>query len=188
MTCWRKSKGSRHEPLRGELPMTGYAAVIEFPRMRVAIHIEDERLTGIRYLPPETPLMAPKGELAERAVLQIERYLGDPDAPFDLPLAVRGSAFQRDVWRQISAIPRGRTRTYGDLARRIGGEARAVGQACGDNPFPIVVPCHRVVAADGLGGFSHHVDGYLMEAKKWLLKHEGNLQMYETGELWPAPR
>ncbi len=168
--------------------MSGYAAVIEFPRMRVAIDISDEVLTGIRYLPPETPLVAPRGELAERAVEQIQRYLIDPDAPFDLPLEVKGSEFQRDVWKQISAIPRGRTLTYGDLARRIGGEARAVGQACGDNPFPIVVPCHRVVAADGLGGFSHHVDGYLMEAKKWLLKHEGNLQMYETGELWPAPR
>lgn len=168
--------------------MSAYAAVIEFPRMRVGISIRDEMLTGIRYLPADTRLVAPSGVLAERAARQIERYRDDPDAVFDLPLRVVGSSFQRDVWNQISAIPRGRTRTYGDLARRIGGEARAVGQACGDNPFPIVVPCHRVVAADGLGGFSHHVDGYLLEAKKWLLKHEGNLQMYETGELWPAQK
>ncbi len=160
------------------------AAVIEFPRMRVGISVESEAVTGIRYLPPETALMAPESNLAERAVRQIERYRDDPDAVFGLPLHPSGTNFQRDVWRQISAIPRGRVRTYGELARRIGGEARAVGQACGDNPFPIVVPCHRVVAADGLGGFSHHVDGYLLEAKKWLLKHEGNLQMYETGQLW----
>ena len=160
-------------------------AVIEFPRMRVGIRIEGDVLTAIRYLPPETALVAPQSALAERAVRQIERYRDDPDAAFDLPLCETGTAFQRDVWLQISDIPRGRTRTYGELARRIGGEARAVGQACGDNPFPIVVPCHRVVAADGLGGFSHHVDGYLLEAKKWLLKHEGNLQMYETGTLWP---
>lgn len=165
--------------------MSPYAAVIEFPRMRVGIRIENEVLTGIRYLPRETALVAPTSELAERAVRQIERYRDDPDAAFDLPLNETGTTFQRDVWRQISAIPRGRVRTYGELALRIGGEARAVGQACGDNPFPIVVPCHRVVAADGLGGFSHHVDGYLLDAKKWLLKHEGNLQMYETGQLWP---
>ena len=162
--------------------------MIEFPKMRVGIRIEGGVLTGIRYLPPETPLKSPEGELAERAVRQIEHYKDDPDATFDLPLATDGTPFQRDVWRQISAIPRGRTRTYGDLARRIGAEARAVGQACGDNRFPIVIPCHRVVAADGLGGFSHHVDGYLMEAKKWLLKHEGNIQMYESGELWPGAR
>lgn len=162
-----------------------YAAVIEFPRMRVGISISDGKLTGIRYLPPDTGIVAPVSELAERAVKQIERYRDDPDASFDLPLCEAGTDFQREVWRQISAIPRGRVRTYGELARRVGGEARAVGQACGDNPFPIVVPCHRVVAADGLGGFSHHVDGYLLEAKKWLLKHEGNLQMYETGQLWP---
>jgi methylated-DNA-[protein]-cysteine S-methyltransferase len=167
---------------------TYYAAVIEFPKMRVGIRIEGEVLTGIRYLPPETPLVAPESALAERAARQIERYREDPDASFDLPLSAQGTAFQRDVWRQISDIPRGRIRTYGELARRIGGEARAVGQACGDNPYPIVVPCHRVVAADGLGGFSHHVDGYLMETKKWLLKHEGNLQMYESGELWPEAR
>jgi methylated-DNA-[protein]-cysteine S-methyltransferase len=165
--------------------MDDYAAVIAFPRMRVGVRIHGEALTAIVYLPPETELKAPEGELAERAVRQIERYLDDPDALFDLPLAVGGSRFQRDVWRQISAIPRGRTKTYGELARRVGGEPRAVGQACGDNPFPIVVPCHRVVGADGLGGFSHHTGGYLLEAKKWLLKHEGNLQMYESGQLWP---
>jgi methylated-DNA-[protein]-cysteine S-methyltransferase len=165
--------------------MTSYAAVIEFPKMRVGVRIDGDALTGIVYLPPDTPLKTPEGTLAERAVRQIEQYRDDPDAVFDLPLAVEGSRFQRDVWRQISDIPRGRTRTYGELARRVGGEARAVGQACGDNPFPIVVPCHRVVAADGLGGFSHNTGGYLIEAKKWLLKHEGNLQMYESGQLWP---
>ena len=168
--------------------MSAYAAVIEFPRMRVGIRIEGDALTGIVYLPPETPLLAPQGALAGQAVRQIEKYRDDPDASFDLPLSGKGTQFHRAVGRQISAIPRGRTRTYGDLARRIGSEARAVGQACGDNPFPIVVPCHRVVAADGLGGFSHHVDGYLLESKKWLLKHEGNIQMYESGELWPEAR
>src|SRR4051812_8702277 len=117
-----------------------YAAIIEFPRMRVGIRIRGEALAGIVYLPPETELQAPDCPLAELAVRQIERYRDDPDATFDLPLAAEGTAFQRDVWRQISAIPRGRTRTYGELARSVGGEPRSVGQACGDNPFPIVVP------------------------------------------------
>src|SRR4051794_12381133 len=106
-----------------------YAAVIEFPRMRVGIRIRGDALAGIVYLPPEAKLRAPECDLAERAVRQIERYKDDPDATFDLPLSVDGTAFQRDVWRQISAIPRGRTRTYGELARRVGGEPRSVGQA-----------------------------------------------------------
>ena len=73
----------------------------------------------------------------------------------------------------MCAIPRGKTRTYGELAKRARRPMRArVGQACGDNRLPIVIPCHRVVAADGIGGFAHATGGYLMEAKRWLLVHE----------------
>jgi methylated-DNA-[protein]-cysteine S-methyltransferase len=110
--------------------------------------------------------------LAERAARQLERYRDDPDAGFDLPLLVEGTDFQKRVWDAMCAIPRGRTRTYGELARELGGEARAVGQACGDNRLPIVIPCHRVVAAAGIGGFGHATGGYLLEAKRWLLMHE----------------
>jgi methylated-DNA-[protein]-cysteine S-methyltransferase len=78
----------------------------------------------------------------------------------------------------MRAIPRGRTRTYGEFARELGGEARAVGQACGDNRLPIVIPCHRVVAADGIGGFAHATDGYLIEAKRWLLLHEAQADAF----------
>jgi methylated-DNA-[protein]-cysteine S-methyltransferase len=65
------------------------------------------------------------------------------------------------------------------MARKLGGEARAVGQACGDNKLPIVIPCHRVVAADGIGGFSHSTGGYLIEAKRWLLMHESSADAFE---------
>jgi methylated-DNA-[protein]-cysteine S-methyltransferase len=116
--------------------------------------------------------MAPRNALAERAARQLERYREDADAPFDLPLAIEGTPLQKGVWQAMCAIPRGRTRTYGELARELGTEARAVGQACGDNRLPIVIPCHRVVAADGIGGFGHATSGYLLEAKRWLLMHE----------------
>ena len=79
---------------------------------------------------------------------------------------------QRGVWEAMCAIPRGKTRTYGELARESGADARAIGQCCGDNRLPIVIPCHRVVAADGIGGFSHTSEGYLIEVKRWLLAHE----------------
>lgn len=148
------------------------SAVIAFPAMKVGVGTRDDVLTGIVYLPPETPAMAPRDRLAERAMRQIERYRDDPDAAFDLPLELRGTPFQRRVWHALERIPRGELRTYGALAKALGSAARAVGQACGENHFPLVIPCHRVVAAGGLGGFAHARAGYLLEAKRWLLEHE----------------
>uniref|UniRef100_UPI00145D05CA methylated-DNA--[protein]-cysteine S-methyltransferase n=1 Tax=Aromatoleum evansii TaxID=59406 RepID=UPI00145D05CA len=111
--------------------------------------------------------------LAERAATQLLEWLDDPDRPFDLPLAERGTAFQRRVWSAIAAIPRGAHRTYGEIAAEIGSAARAVGQACGANPFPIIVPCHRVMAAGGgIGGFANSTGGYLLDTKRWLLRFE----------------
>ncbi|RDS98677.1 methylated-DNA--[protein]-cysteine S-methyltransferase, partial [Burkholderia contaminans] len=82
--------------------------------------------------------------------------------------------FQHRVWDVISDIPPGTVLTYGQVAKRIGSAPRAVGQACGANYFPLVIPCHRVVAAGGLGGFANHDDnGYYQKVKRWLLAHEG---------------
>lgn len=147
-------------------------AVIAFPKMKVGVQAPGDVVVTIHYLPPEAALVAPRNALAERAVRQLEHYRDDPDAPFDLPIAPRGTEFQRRVWDALMRIPCGTVKTYGTLAREIGGVARAVGQACGDNHLPIVIPCHRVVAANGLGGFAHSRGGYLLEAKKWLLGHE----------------
>src|SRR5512132_3523099 len=157
-----------------------WEAIIEFPKMKVAVATRRDgpgnaRVAAIRYLPPTVQSKAPENALAERAARQLERYREDPDAKFDLPLLIEGTDFQRRVWDAMCAIPRGRTLTYGELARKLEGAGfdvpRAVGQACGDNRLPIVIPCHRVVAADGLGGFGHATGGYLLEAKRWLLMH-----------------
>lgn len=153
----------------------GFDAVVAFPAMKVAVRTDDAHVTEIRYLPPGTQALAPRNALSERAARQLERYRDDPDAAFDLPIAPRGTQFQLQVWRALTQIARGSTRTYGSLARELHGEARAVGQACGDNRLPLLIPCHRVVAADGLGGFAHSRGGYLMEAKSWLLAHENAL-------------
>jgi methylated-DNA-[protein]-cysteine S-methyltransferase len=130
-------------------------------------------------LPPQGEVVAPRNALAERAAHQIERYREDPGARFDVPLLIEGTEFQRRVWQALCAIPCGRTLAYGDLARQVEGEARAVGQACGDNRLPIVIPCHRAVAADGIGGFAHSTGGYLLEAKRWLLLHEMGPERFE---------
>lgn len=149
-----------------------FDVVVDFPKMKVAVVTREARVAEIRYLPPSTPTKAPVNALAERAAGQLERYRADPDTVFDLPLLVEGTEFQKRLWQALCGIPRGTTLTYGELARRLGAEPRAVGQACGDNRLPIVIPCHRVVAADGIGGFAHASGGYLVEAKRWLLLHE----------------
>jgi methylated-DNA-[protein]-cysteine S-methyltransferase len=132
----------------------------------------NDRVVEIRYLPLLHPNVPAANPLAACAAVQLERYRQDPDARFDLPLAVEGTPLQRAVWDAMCAIPRGRTRSYGELAQELGADARAIGQACGDNRLPIVIPCHRVVAANGIGGFGHSRRGYLLEAKRWLLMHE----------------
>ena len=165
-----------------------WEAIIEFPKMKVAVATRDVgggevRVAGIRYLPLTAASKDPENELAERTARQLERYREDPDAKFDLPLLIEGTDFQRRVWDAMCAIPRGRTLTYGELARKLGGDGfdvpRAVGQACGDNKLPIVIPCHRVVAANGIGGFSHSTGGYLLEVKRWLLMHESSADAFE---------
>ena len=149
-----------------------YDVTVDFPRMKVAVSARDGKVVEIRYLPLSAPLISPKNPLARKAKAQLERYRDDPDTVFDLPLQVEGTPLQRGVWQAMCAIPRGKTRTYGELARELGADPRAIGQCCGDNRLPIVIPCHRVVAADGIGGFSHTSEGYLIEVKRWLLAHE----------------
>jgi methylated-DNA-[protein]-cysteine S-methyltransferase len=106
----------------------------------------------------------------DQAIAQLAAYFAGDLHRFDLPVAPAGTPFQLRVWAAMSAIPFGRTRTYGELAGEVGGVARAVGQACGANPIPIIIPCHRVVAGGGrLGGFS---GGRGRETKRALLVHE----------------
>jgi methylated-DNA-[protein]-cysteine S-methyltransferase len=156
-----------------------FDVIVEFPRMKVAVATRGDRVAEIRYLPPSTEAMAPANSLAELAARQLERYRADPDAPFELPLLVEGTPFQRRLWAALCEIPRGKTLTYGELARRLDAQAVAVGQACGDNRLPLVIPCHRVVAAKGIGGFAHATGGYLLEAKRWLLMHESGADAFE---------
>lgn len=110
--------------------------------------------------------------LVMQACEQILQYLQQSAARFDLPLTQQGTAFQQRVWQAIASIPQGQVRTYGELAREVGSGPRAVANACGANNLPLLVPCHRVVAQHGLGGFMQGKENSL-SIKRWLLKHEG---------------
>lgn len=109
-------------------------------------------------------------DLLDEAAAQLAAYAAGTRETFDLPLRVKGSVFQRDVCAAMSAIPFGHTCTYGDIAKRLGVPAQAIGQACGGNPIPVIIPCHRVMGAKGLTGFSG-AGG--VETKVALLRHEG---------------
>ncbi len=109
-------------------------------------------------------------DILDKAVAQLQAYDAGELQAFDLPLRIDASEFQRDVCDAMSAIPFGYTRTYGEIAKDIGVPAQAIGQACGANPIPIIVPCHRVMGAKGLTGFSG-AGG--VETKVALLRHEG---------------
>lgn len=108
--------------------------------------------------------------LLAEAAAQLAAYFAGERRAFDLPLRVEAGDFQRRICARIAAIPFGETVTYGEIAGELGASAQAVGQACGGNPIPVFIPCHRVLGAKGLGGYS---GGAGIETKVWLLRHEG---------------
>ena len=157
-----------------------FDAIVRLPFAFVGVRTGDARVSEICFLPGEVQAKAPANALAQRVVDQLLAYCADSSTLIDLPLAIKGTDFQRRVWDQIARIPPGSTATYGELARRLNGVARAVGQACGDNRLPLASPCHRVVAASGIGGFSHRRGGAYEAIKRWLLMHEAGSELRLT--------
>ena len=157
------------------MKVSDYQAVVSAPTFALGIRCNDDEITAIDFLEPRAEV-APRTPLAHEAVRQLRAWLRDPSFVFTLPLAPAGTHFQRRVWAGIAAIPSGATRSYGEIAATIGSGPRAVGNACGANPYPVVVPCHRVVstgkANGGLGGFARNRGGFLLDIKRWLLMHE----------------
>ena len=150
-----------------------FQAKIATPFAVLGIRTVGELLTDIEYLPRGAATLAPLNKLAERACRQIDRYVDDPQYRFDLPFDYRGTDFQCRVWREISKISSGKTNTYKGLAQRLRSAPRPVGGACGRNRLPLLIPCHRVLASNGIGGFMHARGGEPITIKKWLLAHEG---------------
>lgn len=150
-----------------------YTAILPAPFGAMGICIADGQLTGLEFLPPGTALLASNLPLVKQVEKELAAYYTDPAHVFHLPLLPTGTPFRQRVWDTLRRIPAGHTRSYGDIARELASAPRAVGQAVGDNPLPIVIPCHRIIAADGgLGGFMHSRTGYSQDIKRWLLRHE----------------
>lgn len=140
-------------------------AGIASPVGRLAITIAEGAITGLTWADAPTA----QDPLAHEAARQLAAYFARERETFDLPLNPGGSSFQQAFYAALCAIPYGQTRTYGDLARALCVPAQAIGQACGANPIPILIPCHRVLGSCGLGGFS---GGQGIETKVALLRLE----------------
>lgn len=154
--------------------------VIEAPFGRLGIQTEmvdgSLILSKIDYLPRTVALSVPKNHLAKEVARQCKTYFKNLDFQFELPMKLLGTAHQQRVWKRVREIPVGKAITYGEIAGAIKSGARAVGTACGANPYPLITPCHRVISAQGIGGFmKEDSPGFYRQIKIWLLKHEGVL-------------
>ncbi|MDQ5911003.1 MAG: methylated-DNA-[protein]-cysteine S-methyltransferase [Pseudomonadota bacterium] len=149
-----------------------YQAIIAAPFAHIGLCMAGDAVSALDYLPADTPEQPPADVATARVVEQLQAYFRDPHAPFTVPLAVTGTAFQQQVWTALQAIPPGTVLTYGELAQQLGSAARAIGGACRANHVPILIPCHRIVAQHGLGGYAGAVTGDPLAIKRWLLQHE----------------
>ena len=151
-----------------------FDACVRTPFATLGITASATHLTGIRFLAPTVPAQMPKRDtIAHLACVQLYSYLEDPTFIFDVPLRLAGTRHRLAVWEAMQRIPVGSTRTYGEVARELTSSPRAVGGACGANPIPVIVPCHRIVASSGLGGFMGAAgEGFERSIKRWLLEHE----------------
>ena len=143
---------------------------MDSPIGRLTVEEEDGAITRLRWS-PSAPLSEgePPTEVLREAKRQLDRYFARKlTQDFDLPVRPRGSTFEQAVWRRMRKIPYGGTATYGEMAKDIEGEARAVGGACGANPIPIIIPCHRVVGGSGDGGFTA---GMHIKYLLWRIEH-----------------
>lgn len=139
----------------------------------ISFKFEDDILVKMAYLYDSKRKSVNKPSLKQsRFLKEITHYFKRPQN-FDVPLHSKmGTAFQLRVWQALLDIPLGQTRTYGELAKTLKTSARAIGMACRTNPLPLIVPCHRIIAANGMGGFCGKVDGKPLIVKQWLLAHE----------------
>jgi methylated-DNA-[protein]-cysteine S-methyltransferase len=156
-------------------PANQYPIVIDSPLGRLGILVVNQQVQHIDYLAGSVRLQKASSAFEYRVVQQLESYFDHPGAGFSVPLELAGTPFQQRVWQALTEIPAGETLTYGELAARLGSGARAVGNACRRNPVSIIVPCHRVVAASGIGGYSGSTSGPVLDRKRWLLDHENQL-------------
>ena len=149
-----------------------YSAIIKLPFSTLGISSRDETLLAIDFLADNAETLAPQDPFSREVITQLEAYCADKDFCFDLPLTASTTTFQARVREALIAIPVGQVLSYAQLAAGLGSGARAVAMACRHNPLPVIVPCHRIVAKNTMGGYAGAISGKPVEIKRWLLEHE----------------
>lgn len=153
-----------------------YQAIIVSPlpgHPRLGLQVQGRGLKAIDVLGQEWVPFVGEEEGMDTAVKCLQHYFLHGSCPIELELLPEGTPFQQRVWEQLRRIPSGQAVRYGELAKRLGSSARAVANACRANPIPVLIPCHRVIAATGLGGYMGETAGMALDIKHWLLHHEG---------------
>lgn len=149
--------------------------VIASPIGKLGLLIVNNKLAGIQFLPAKSSVRRTSNSAVRQTVNKLNKYFRNPKLQLEIPIQIQGTLLQQKIWRFLQKIPSGKTVTYGELAQKIGTGPRIIGNACRRNPIPLVIPCHRVVAAVGLGGYCGQANNRFLKTKKWLLMHEGSL-------------
>ena len=149
-----------------------YNAIIKTPIGKLGIFTDNDYLCAIDFLDSATRIKKPDTPLATEVESQIKAYFANPSWRFTIPCKTAGTDFQNRVWKTLTKIDTGKTRTYGEVAKTIKSAPRAVGNACRRNPIPIIIPCHRVLAKTGVGGYDGDWENGKVSIKEYLLNHE----------------
>ena len=151
-----------------------FDVVIETPwsGIKLGLGFCNKLLSSVDFLGADVETLQPLTPSQQQTSNQLNCYFSNPCHQFEIPLDLKGTIFQLRVWNALRLIPAGKTITYGELAEHLGSSARAVGNACRANQLPVVVPCHRVVAKSGIGGFMGQRQGNELSIKRCLLQHE----------------
>lgn len=148
------------------------SASINSPLGKIGIIIQNEKFSHLNFLSDDHEIISEPDQLSKTIITQLDNYFSNAPYQFNFAYDLQGTTFQQKVWDALQHIPHGETLTYGMLAKKLKTSPRAIGQACRTNPIPIIIPCHRIVAAKHLGGYAGETQGKLMEIKEWLLEHE----------------
>lgn len=151
--------------------------ILPTPIGYIGLEVEEQKLCRIHFVSAAASDTAKLTETHRRFIRHIHAYFSHkkPIPLIDVVIPV-GTPFQQRVWHALTTIPFGTTLTYGALAKHLNTSAQAIGNACRENPLPIVIPCHRVVAKSGIGGYAGFTEGEKISIKNWLLAHEAQVR------------
>lgn len=153
-----------------------FAGIYSSPVGLIGIQFDQGKLSGLEFLVGKHYSIKDENtSLVYQITDELSYYFKNPKHAFNIDFYLSGTMYQKRIWHALQEIPSGTTFTYGDLAKKLKTGARAIGQACRTNPLPIIIPCHRVVAGNSIGGYVGNIKGAFAKIKEQLLQHEQSL-------------